>query len=67
MKQAVRLMAYFGPRAEGRVAFDAVYPGIEEACEAFDVVKAALPGANMAFIGQDFEAAMAAMEERLAA
>jgi hypothetical protein len=60
-------MAYFGPRAEELVVFDEVFPNVFAACDAFDGVKAAFPGANMAFVGQDFEAAMVALNERIAA
>lgn len=59
MAQKVRLVAYRGVRAAGKVQYARVFEDMEAACNAFGAVRAIFAGANVAFEGLDFDAAMA--------
>jgi hypothetical protein len=67
MVQKVRLVFYVGARAAGDVVYDHLFDNMAAACAAFADIKYVVGPANVAFVGQDFEAAHAAMKEGIAA
>lgn len=67
MAQKVELVFYHGPRAEKRIAYAHVFEDMAAACAFYPLGKALWPAANVAFVGQDFAAALAGLKERIAA